>query len=327
MKRNALTSGAAMTGAVIGAGFASGREIAVFFSRYGAHGWWLAGLAVALMVWLCVVCEAEAIRTGSMCWCGLFAEEAKWIRTGARLVVSMLLCIMGGSMIAASGHLVALMWASPWAYSLGAVGTMAAAWFLGFGSMKPLSILSGVLTALLLGAMLLARQAGSAAIVPPLSVNAGIREAVRAAAYAAMNLTLAMGVVCRCAHTGGKMGIVVFGVLMAVLTGMAHAILSTHPEWMDEAFPLVRMLGGLGRGGFWLSTVLLYLSILTSLAAVLYALRCAFEPFAWGSGLSLGLPLLISLIGFEGIVDHVYAPAGLVCLLVFAPLIRRRWCS
>ena len=123
------------------------------------------------------------------------------------------------------------------------------------------------------------------------------------------------------------MGIAVFGVLMAVLTGMAHAILSTHPEWMDEAFPLVRMLGRLGRGGFWLSTVLLYLSILTSLAAVLYALRCAFESSAWGSGLSLGLPLLISVIGFEGIVDHVYAPAGLVCLLVFAPLIRRRWCS
>jgi len=46
--RNRLTVAAAYVGAVVGAGFGSGREIAHFFARHGAPGLWGAGWAAAL---------------------------------------------------------------------------------------------------------------------------------------------------------------------------------------------------------------------------------------------------------------------------------------
>ena len=205
---------------------------------------------------------------------------------------------------------------------------MAAAWFLGRGSMKPMSMLSGMLTGCLLGVMGLALLMEPSSTVQMAPQSPGIHAAVRVLAYAGMNMTLAMGVVCCCAQSASGFTPLLFGALMALLTGAAHALYSRHPEWMQEAFPLVRLLSGMGRTGFWLSAVLLYLSILTSLTAVLCALRCAFEQYGsskWTAIGSLALPLLLSLIGFEGIVDHVYAPVGLVCLaLVFGPLILYR---
>lgn len=328
MKRNAWSSAAAIAGAVIGAGFASGREIVVFFSRYGLHGWWLAGLSVAVMTGLCRLCLTEARRSGSLCWCALFEDKPRWSKHLAQMCVTALLAVMGGSMLSASGHMIALMWPNEWAYSLGAAGTMAAAWFLGRGSMKPMSMLSGVLTGCLLGVMGLALLMEPSSAVQMAPQAPGIHAAVRVLAYAGMNMTLAMGVVCCCAQSASGFTPLLFGALMALLTGAAHALYSRHPEWMQEAFPLVRLLSGMGRKGFWLSAVLLYLSILTSLTAVLCALRCAFEQYGsskWTAIGSLALPLLLSLIGFEGIVDHVYAPVGLVCLaLVFGPLILYR---
>ena len=61
------------------------------------------------------------------------------------------------------------------------------------------------------------------------------------------------------------------------------------------------------------------------------AVLCALDGAARECGpylravLTLGPPLAVSLVGFEGIVDGLYAPAGLACLvLVFAPLLWAR---
>ena len=71
----------------------------------------------------------------------------------------------------------------------------------------------------------------------------------------------------------------------------------------------------------------MYLAVFTSLAAVL----CALDEAARQHGphlraaLALGPPLAVSLVGFEGIVDGLYTPAGLACLaLVFVPLLWAR---
>ena len=90
---------------------------------------------------------------------------------------------------------------------------------------------------------------------------------------------------------------------------------------------LAMLMFGLGRAGFVTSAALLYLAVFTSLAAV----TCALDSAVAGRGpylraaLAMGLPLAVSLVGFEGIVDGLYAPAGLACLmLVLAPLALRR---
>ena len=116
-----------------------------------------------------------------------------------------------------------------------------------------------------------------------------------------------------------------FGAFMALMMAVSHRLYASHPEWSQEAFPIVRALSGLGRKGFLLSAALVYLSVFTSLTAVMYALRCAAQEQTDSPllrlGLLFGLPLAVSVVGFAGIVDRFYAPAGLLCLLaVFLPL-------
>ena len=74
----------ACTGAVIGAGFASGREIVAFFSRYGNAGWWLMALAAAAMAGLCVLVLRSAACSGAACWCDLYEECIHEVRNIAR---------------------------------------------------------------------------------------------------------------------------------------------------------------------------------------------------------------------------------------------------
>ena len=240
--------------------------------------------------------------------------------------------LTAGGMISASGQMIALLCPHEWAYSLGAAGTLAAAYLLGFGNMRPMSWLSGGLSVLFVMASAVAGFAQPAQL-PMLAAakHAGlIRAAISAAAYASLNMTLAIGVVCRFSQQRkeNRRTAWAFGAFMALMMAVSHRLYASHPEWSQEAFPIVRALSGLGRKGFLLSAALVYLSVFTSLTAVMYALRCATQEQTDSLLLRLvllfGLPLAVSVVGFTGIVDRFYAPAGLLCLLaVFLPLWRQ----
>lgn len=321
--KSSLTAAMVCAGAVVGAGFVSGREVLSFFTRYGENAWWLIALAVGVMTALCRLCLTSA--SGCESWCGLFERDG----TGARLCTALLLVLVGGAMVSAAGKMVALMWAQRWAYPIGAVGTLMAAWLLGGRSMRTLAAVSTVMTILLIAAVQLALwYAPETESVLLSSPEAGGWAALRAVGYAAMNMTLAMGVICRCAKAGVpdlRSVWRIFGGLMALLLYLCNALYLRHPEVRDSAFPIVALLRGFGMGGFWLSSIMLYLAVFTTLAAILCALRGAasqyVKPMPLQLLLSAGLPLLASSMGFEDIVDRMYAPAGLVCLLlVFLPL-------
>lgn len=324
--KNSTAAAIACAGAVIGAGFASGREVVSFFTRYGENAWWLILLAVTAMTALCGLCLMSARRCDAAHgWCAMFERDG----TGAQICTLMLLMLTSGAMIAAAGSMAALVWAHPLAYSIGAAGTLMAAWALGGKGMRVLGGISAVLTCLLFCAAVLAMtcapEAEDAVLAPPAADG---RAALRAVGYAAMNVTLAIGVVCRCAHTGvenTRRFCVTFGAIMAVLLYTSNALYLRHPEVHSQPFPIVQLLRCFGREGFLLSVGLLYLSVFTTLTAVMCALRSAVQRHVRRPALrlllALGLPLLASCAGFEGIVDRLYAPAGLVCLLlVFAPL-------
>ena len=323
-----LLSVMACVGAVVGAGFASGQEIVSFFSRYGWHSWWLIVLCAAVMAALCGLCMYQASRTGACgCWCRMLPG---WLPQGC---VLLLMIVTGGAMTAAAGQMIALAWANDWAYSTGVVGSLLLAWKLSFGSQRGLAWLGMLLTASL------AVAAGFCLVVlPPFSgavLTANVRPlgllgaGLRAVGYAAMNLTLVLGVVCRCAGKRKNHGraAALFGVVMAALKGMSNALLLRHPHLLNQPLPMVRLLAAFGKQGFWASVAVMYVSILTTLSAVIYALRIAVQKHvrlpALRAILVLGLPLGMSRIGFGGIVDMLYAPAGWVCLAgVFAPLVK-----
>lgn len=332
MVKNSLSGAMACVGAVIGAGFASGREIVVFFTRYGIHSWWLIALASTAMMLLCALCMRCAIRCDGMaCWCAMFQKRNR----SAEICTVLLMAVTGGGMISAAGQMVALLWPHEWAYSLGSVGTLLMAWGCSFSHTKTYGWLGSGLTALFLVIVLwliiCVPADGSIALGPSPSLQDHASAAARAVGYAAMNMTLAIGVVCRC--TGRSMRDIrrlsgIFGAAMAVLLCISNGLYMRHPALFDLPFPIVSLLAGFGRKGFIISVILLYLSIGTTLVAVMYALRTAVEAYVHSSCprmiLSMGLPLAISAVGFSGIVEGMYAPAGAICLLVvFVPLVKK----
>ncbi len=334
VKHRCLEGALACVGAVIGAGFASGREVVSFFSRYGVHGWWLIGLSAVATTALCLLVMRRASQEGAGQWCALYGGCGAAARWGARACGVALMAVTGGAMVSAAGHLTALLWPSEWAYPLGAVGTLLLAWAVGQGSLRPLSFVSWALTAAFIAAVLTALSADGAQAPAVLPRAPGPGElgwaAVRAVCYAAMNATLAIGVLCRCAQEHGRTQCrtaVLFGLLLVMLLFLSHYLYLKHPEWMDEALPMVLVMRRFGRPGFVVSAALLYLAVFTTLCAVQCALTSAaatrLRPPA-ASVAAMGVTLAVSLLGFRGIVDGLYAPAGLACLvLVFGPLRRK----
>lgn len=64
MAKNGGAAGmAACLGAIVGAGFASGREVVAFFTRYGVHARWLIPLS-AMTLRCCAPC-AWTLRGGA----------------------------------------------------------------------------------------------------------------------------------------------------------------------------------------------------------------------------------------------------------------------
>ena len=332
MGKSCIKSIFACIGAVIGAGFASGREIVSFFTRYGWHAWWLLLISSAVMALLCwLVLRRKAVSEED--WCSLFAAEPQWIQRTVRFCSVALMSLTGGAMVSAGGHMFALVWNHPQASVIGTAGTLAAAWGICAGKMSRLSWLSAALAGFFICISIVIRHfvpvSRTVRVDTLWTFPALLCAGVCAVGYAAMNMTLAIGVINRCRRKEKNACVSLgFGVLMLILLLVGNALFSRYPESQESDFPMVWLLRSMGKTGYLAGAALLYLAILTTLTSVLYAIRTALESMFGNKRIAaagiLGIPLAVSCIGFTGIVDSLYAPAGLACLLlVFAPLMRR----
>ena len=167
-----------MVGAVVGAGLASGREIAAFFSRFGA--WSRGGVVLACMV----LGLTAALQSPGR---GRFGH----LRA---LLQKLLLAATGGAMLSAAGHVAALCLPVHGAGAAGMAVTLLAAWLLANRTRAGLAWVS----ALLLTGM--AATAALAFCLPPMQAvrveaKPGAAEALlRAAVYGGFNAVLVMPV-------------------------------------------------------------------------------------------------------------------------------------
>lgn len=316
-------------GSVIGAGFASGREVVSFFSVYGSLSWGLILLTAATTAALCCLCLRRAGTTDACRWCAMY--PGRWSRCVAEGSVLLLQAFMGGSMLSAGGHIAALCLPLHGAYLMGVAATIALALALGHTDLRPMTYLSGLLTVCFLLAVLAVlvfdRGERIAALPQSMDLPRAAEGAFRAVAYAALNLAVSIGLVCRCAGSSCRVSCrcsVLFGFGLAGLLFVSNFLYLKHPELHGSTFPLVALLARFGKAGYLISLLMMYLAILTTLSAGLYALRTGLEAhFSRNASLLLTvlLPLAVSCAGFENMVDSWYAPVGLLCLgSVFVPL-------
>ena len=313
MDRQAVISAMAAVGAVVGAGFASGREIDSFFSRYGPWSW----LGVAAAVAVTGVIALGVMRRpgqGGM-------PEGWWGRWPGRLWQGMfgaLLLFTGGAMLAGAGEIAALMLPLPGAYLLGLMGTAVLTVLLARQGAAGAGRAGNVLTVLLLvmagaGFLLPARKA---AVIT--AVASPGQSLFRGASYAGFNMALAVpGLACAAPsmtrRARRQCALLLSGVLGLLLAG-GNGLLLRHSALRGETMPFIRLMAAYGRAGYALGGAAMYLAVLTTACASLRGLW-TLDTGRWRTVSVLGM-LACAGAGFAAVVGRAYPMLGAGCLLL-----------
>ena len=301
--------------AVVGAGFASGREIMRFFSRYGSLSWALCVLAAAIMGCL----TAWVMEDGNAF--GPYDRKRKLPEYGNAFFL-LLFAGVGGAMTAAAGELCALTVPLRNARLLGGMMTVCASAFASRRAVRILGAIGRILVPLMLLAFFLCVR------VPPEPGKdfspPGLGQAlIGLVGYCGLNGILSSGVIreagqCCPAREQRRIAILA-SALLCVLLLAGNAAMAPHASALNRAaLPVVSLLRAYGKVGFYLSAAVLYLAVFSTLTAILRTMRALAgsqkHPAAW-AGL---LCALFSLIGFEEIVGLVYPVLGWLGILLIS---------
>ena len=280
-----------LLGAAVGAGLASGREVASFFGRNGAWGYTGILLAVGTIALL-------ASATLPPRWRGRWPERL-W-----EVVQGMLLTVTGGTMLSGAGEAAAMALPGRWTH-LGAMAlTLMLAWSMSGRTNAGLGRVSRLL--LLAMALLLLPALGrpSAGKAPP--AEAGVLPGlIRGAFYGGFNAALMHPLL---QGRGGEQhrSLVRACVLLALLLGAGLYVLLRHGAAMEEEMPFVLIASEAGRGALLLAAACLYLATLSTLTACLRGLGRGLWPL-------LGT-VLAATLGFSGAVEAAYPMLGALCM-------------
>lgn len=314
----------AIVAAVAGTGYASGRELVMFFAQTGRAQW--IGILFAPV--------AFGALTALLCHCGS--------QVGADSFAGFCRRLMGRRMGAVAGWLHALLLALTAVVMLCGAGETGAltlpvrfGWLWGAGIALLIAVivnLSGLRPLPWLGLIVLA--AGllfyGALALDPLPPRVWMEGAVQLAledswpasvllalTYGAMNAALASNVVLRFGKgpRPWKAGLLCGGALLALLAVAAGAIARGGRPLLGQAMPTVILAARWGLAGFWICAAFNYLCTVTTLAAVLGGLIDDLRG-GWGRGAlvtALAVASLAGLLGLRRSVGTGYPAVGWLC--------------
>ena len=324
----ALRSALAIVAAIIGAGFASGREIMTFFSEMGAASWLGVAIACALSGGIVAMLARLGAHTGAKSFPGRFgALMGQACEDAMHLSHGLLMAILAAVMLSAGGELGALVLPLHGARYIGMALTLACGLLaarggalarLG-GAMFPCIFLFFAALALdgrNVDASVYAQNAHAIYSGAPLAALLG-------AVYAALNLSLAGGVVLLNPAQPRKVGLYT-ALLLAALLLPANVALLRHRETLQfVAMPSVVLAARWGSAGFYLCALCMYLSVVSTMAAAIASLRAQLAGVRrspWALAGILALSAFFSLSGFDFLVRSVYPLLGWLCALALAAL-------
>jgi uncharacterized membrane protein YkvI len=315
------------TGAIVGAGFASGREIMRFFSRYGSFSWigvFLAAVVMGVFAFAIMKKAREADAQSLSELCRAYLGPAGVVGT---IAFTVLIGATGGSMSAAAGEIGALALPVHGAYWIAFLCTLLLCLVLSRKSMTPLAYVSLLLVPVMVIVFLLC-------LIPPQGVAATpqmilpvwrkiVEVVLFAVSYGALNITLAAGVLCEIGRgMNDKRALLTsayLGLCLLALLALGNIALVRQPQLADAALPIVMLLNRFGKMGFWVSVTGLYLAVFTTLLA---AARSFFNILGYCKPVWLSFALtgvlffLFGVVGFAKLVGIVYPVLGILCLLL-----------
>lgn len=283
-----------LIGAVIGAGFVSGREIETFFGQYGS--WGFVGLCIA----------GSVLRLSQVLMPTTWKN--RWPDRIWRIMLSLLLMTTGGAMLAGAGEICARVLPFRCAGLAGMAATLLLAWGLAMKTRAGLALVSRVLVAMIMlmllrGFTLPFREGFT------VSDHHWHKALLSGVGYGGFNAALQWPVLAasdisdRKKRNSGNLAAAI--TVCLILAGIF--LLKRHPSLASGTMPFLLLMKQLGRTGYYTFSICLYLSVLSTLTACIRSSR--------GSLLMLSGIMLVSSAGFSGIVGRVYPMLGIICCI------------
>jgi len=307
---------ASYVGAIVGAGFASGREVFHFFAAYGVAGLLGAGLAAGLFAALGAIAAGRMAAAGHRHYGDLLRDACgPWLGAALDRVAAAALLLALALVVAGAGALGALLFAWPrWSGCALLAGLLAAGAVAGPAGQRRLNLIA---TPVLVAGALAAGLYGLARWRPgPASPAMAAPWPVAALLYVAYNLPLAIAGLSVAATAasprqgaggglagGLAVGLLCAGVTLALLPAGGANATSELPLATAVAGPLWRLL---------LYPALLLTALWTTGSAAALALGQRWRPAAPGplaAALSLAV-LPCALLGLVPLVAAAYPALG-----------------
>ena len=304
---------------VIGAGFASGRELVRFFAGHGPASGAAALCALGVLYALFLRLPAQLSRAGAPSLSALCrARFGKVFGAVCSALFALLAAVTGGAMLAACAELAALVVPIPHAYAIGLGASLLAAALLTLLGVRGLAVPGALLCAVLpaLMAMLLALPTGEACFLPAMSPDLPVRAMADGALYGALNAAMLCGAMPMLLSLNARerrrcalLFTALFGALLLLGVQVCRRHLSS--VW-QQPMPFVWLCRGLGSSGYALCALGLYAAALSSLCAMVAALA---QPFPRPAGILFASAacLFFARVGFTRLVASFYPVLGALC--------------
>jgi len=317
----AVSIALALLGGVIGAGFASGREILRFFAAHGRMAPAAIACALMMLVYLFSRLPAQMERFG----CASLSSLCR-ARFGPRMAAlacalfALLCAATAGAMLSACAELGALLVNIRHAYGLTLLASLLLSMALCSRGLHGAAAAGGALLALLpvLLIRMLLLPRGEACFLPAMTPDLPVRAAALGAAYGALNAALLAGSLPLLLPLGARIrrrALLLFASLFGALLILAACVIRRHmPAVYHQPLPIVYLSRSLGPGGYLLVALSMYAAALSTLVCMLLALSplLPVRPKA-GRILAALTALAFALFGFESLVARAYPMLGALC--------------
>ena len=322
----------AICAAIIGAGFASGREIVSFFSALGSASWVgviASSTASSLLIYVIMrLSRHTRALTLPRIYGALMGQRCR----DALSLLHGLLCLCAASvMLSAGAELGALTFSVQHSHALGLLLTLCAALVSLKLGLNSLGTLGGILTVITVPYYIAIASGSQAA--SSFSANGLLQAVPLGLLYAAFNAALAGGTICLSARQSASpvRTACMAGILLFLLLACANrAMLSADEDILRTALPSVALAARWGVAGYYASIAVMWLAVLTTLCAMLHSLSALLTEEAHlprRNALICGTlcACALSICGFETLVNAAYPILGWVCtfalivLMLFQP--------
>lgn len=311
----------ALLSGVIGAGFASGREIVRFFAVHGAMAYAAVFCALSALSFLFLRLCTQLSHAG----CDSLDALCR-VRFGRRLgalctMLFLTLCaVTGGAMLCACAELGALMLPIHHAYGLTMLLSLVFALLCAHRGLGGLA-LPGILLCILLPILfvrLLLIKSGEACFLPAMVPDFPVRAAADGVAYGALNAAMLAGMLPTLLGMDTKTrqrSVMLFSLLFGAMLLLGVCVCRRHiPRIYMQAMPFVYLSQDLGSGGFYLLGACMYTAAFSTLCAMLCGMQKLLPLSALNSLLLGALGCVVfACIGFGPLVSSGYPMLGALC--------------